>query len=367
LVNDKSRKRDFHYGIIFTDESDPTVSLYNMRKRMQGKIAPDPDGTRQNPLPPILMEDAFTKLVNRGYDYARNKPGKPILRDYVLHRLAFFLVYDEDFTLGEQDSIEEMIERAYWDNKAAPWNPILDNLSSKYIRREWGWDGTLLSNEETWSVEEALPPDQRCRAMFPSYWSRSAFVKKQVRTAHRERQVAETKPAVAETKPAVVSGHPILSAIAERLGEKRFDLWFGQDTKCDVVGDTVVFTVHNLFTVNSIRRHCSEEVDAVIKQLGYKRAEYNVKPQEPTMTSDESVSIAMASARECNLEHYLANIDAFITPVVSEKGVMSFTERQPPGLKGDDLRVFLKAKSKRIKEMFEEYEGKRRQTILTAR
>ena len=165
---------------------------------------------------------------------------------------------------------------------------------------------------------------------------------------------------VAENKPPIVSLEPILSAIAERLGQNRFDLWFGQDTNCDVVGDTVVFTVRNIFSVNGIRRHCSEDVDAVLKQFGYKKAEYNVQPQEPTMKSDESVSIAMASARACNLEHYLANIDAFITPMVNDNGVMSFTEREPPGLKGDDLKAFRKAKSKRIKEMYDAHEVHRR-------
>jgi len=66
------------------------------------------------------------------------------------------------------------------ENKKSPWNPLLDSLASKYIRREWGWEGKLLSNEETWGVEVAMCGAEACQEQFPSYWARSKFAKKQI-------------------------------------------------------------------------------------------------------------------------------------------------------------------------------------------
>jgi chromosomal replication initiator protein len=60
--------------------------------------------------------------------------------------------------------------------------------------------------------------------------------------------------------------------IAEKLGEKRFDLWFGQDTQCHCnIGNSeaekVIFHVRNSFRINSIRRHCKQEVDQAVLEI----------------------------------------------------------------------------------------------------
>ena len=86
------------------------------------------------------------------------------------------------------------------------------------------------------------------------------------------------------------TGHSVLALLAEKLGDKRFDLWFGQDTLCSyqteqsqttqpqTEGQTteskqndgvekVVFTVRNQFKANGIRRHCKQEIDQTVLEL----------------------------------------------------------------------------------------------------
>ncbi|MCL2006351.1 MAG: DnaA/Hda family protein [Planctomycetaceae bacterium] len=66
---------------------------------------------------------------------------------------------------------------------------------------------------------------------------------------------------------------PILARIAEKVGEKRFALWFGQDTLCQHEPQTentterVVFQVRNHFALNSIRRHCSPEIKQAVREI----------------------------------------------------------------------------------------------------
>ena len=65
-------------------------------------------------------------------------------------------------------------------------------------------------------------------------------------------------------------GLAIMPKLSERVGEKRFDLWFGQDTSCKVEGESAVFYVRNNFAVNSIRRHCRQEIADVLDSFGLK-------------------------------------------------------------------------------------------------
>ena len=76
---------------------------------------------------------------------------------------------------------------------------------------------------------------------------------------------------------------PVLALIAEKLGEKRFDLWFGQDTHCESDTGTVTFHVRNDFRINSIRRHCKQEIDqAVLECFGESvPVDFVVKPPQP--------------------------------------------------------------------------------------
>ena len=63
------------------------------------------------------------------------------------------------------------------------------------------------------------------------------------------------------------SAPPVLALIAAKLGEKRFDLWFGQDTQCDNDTEKITFHVRNKFRINSIRRHCKQEIDQAVWEI----------------------------------------------------------------------------------------------------
>jgi len=80
---------------------------------------------------------------------------------------------------------------------------------------------------------------------------------------------------------------PVLALIAEKLGEKRFDLWFGQDTRCDSNAETVTFHVRNDFRINSIRRHCKQEIDQAVLEFFGKSlpVDFIVKPPQPKKAS----------------------------------------------------------------------------------
>ena len=73
---------------------------------------------------------------------------------------------------------------------------------------------------------------------------------------------------------------PILTFIAGKIGEQRFDLWFGQDTQCNNNGEKVTFYVRNNFAINSIRRHCQQEIDQAVLAICGRNlpVEFLVKP-----------------------------------------------------------------------------------------
>ena len=82
---------------------------------------------------------------------------------------------------------------------------------------------------------------------------------------------------------------PVLALIAEKLGEKRFDLWFGQDTRCDNSAGTVTFFVRNNFKINSIRRHCKQEIDQAVLEIFGKELPVDFVVKPPQVKSPQRV------------------------------------------------------------------------------
>ena len=105
--------------------------------------------------------------------------------------------------------------------------------------------------------------------------------------------VTDYAPACTEPAATLIvqncSVSPVLALIAEKLGEKRFDLWFGQDTQCDSDTEKVTFHVRNDFRAGSIRRHCKQEVDQAVLEIFGKSLpiDFVVKPPktEPKKTT----------------------------------------------------------------------------------
>ena len=322
--DDPNNVRKFRRGLIFTDERHPTQSLYWMLAAMKDQTAADPDSTPQNPQEPIPMVEAFEKQIKKGFDYAVKRGVR--FRDFVLHRIAFFLTYNEDFELGDEYTVKEMIEHAIGDNKKSPWNPLLDSLSKKYRYREWGWHGELLSNEDTWDAEvryakrHGIKPRKE---LFPSRHAARRKVKGLV--DEHDSRLQPSAPPVACVKPPMESdlqvridaahrsgdpGETVLARIAEKIGEKRFDLWFGREAKVDVAEKELVFSVHNAFAINSIRQHCTAELDETMRELGYvnkngslwKRRMKPLESQEPQISREQEIAQAMSSAEAVNAE-----------------------------------------------------------------
>ena len=75
---------------------------------------------------------------------------------------------------------------------------------------------------------------------------------------------------------------PILSLIAEKIGEQRFDLWFGQDTQCVRSEEKVTFYGRHIFAVNAIRRYCQKAIDQAVLAICGKSLpiEFLVRPAQ---------------------------------------------------------------------------------------
>ena len=74
--------------------------------------------------------------------------------------------------------------------------------------------------------------------------------------------------------------NPVLARIAELLGAKRFDLWFGDDTDFHD-DDKPFFEVRNNFRLNSIRRNCKTETEQALFEFYGKEVHYDFKVREP--------------------------------------------------------------------------------------
>ena len=85
---------------------------------------------------------------------------------------------------------------------------------------------------------------------------------------------------------------PILALIAEKLGEKLYDRWFGQDAQCEGNAKKITFYVRNDFRVGGIRQHCKQEIDETILEIFGKNlpVEFVVKPPQKTEPKKPTVS-----------------------------------------------------------------------------
>ena len=86
------------------------------------------------------------------------------------------------------------------------------------------------------------------------------------------------------------SDSPLLVLIAEKMGTDRFRIWFGQDTQCEENGEKITLYVRNDFALNSIRRHCQQEIEQAVLELFGKNLpiELVVKPT-PKIEAKKSV------------------------------------------------------------------------------
>ena len=209
-------------------------------------------------------------------------------------------------------------------------NHLVGMLGEAYSKLEYGWDTAILYNPVTWQAEIDRYGDGARLRLFPSYcyeiatnkdngdklYGKTASGKKLRKMAEQARTLLERHHAeserLARLDAAHRSGDPgeaVLSRIAEKTGEKKYNLWFGQEAQCSVnVADKeLVFTVDNDFTINSIRRHCLREIGETMLELGYVNEEgklwkCQMIAQPPTVSREQETALAMSSADAINAE-----------------------------------------------------------------
>jgi chromosomal replication initiator protein len=107
--------------------------------------------------------------------------------------------------------------------------------------------------------------------------------------------VTDYAPACTESiRTDVVQDHsvsPVLTLVAEKLGEKRFDLWFGQDTQCDSNTERITFYTSKDFRTALIRRHCKKEIDQAVLEIFGKNLpiDFVVKPPQKIVPKKPTV------------------------------------------------------------------------------
>ena len=102
--------------------------------------------------------------------------------------------------------------------------------------------------------------------------------------------VTDYSPARADVSHDCPVSH-VLELVAQKIGSSRFDLWFGQDTQCICNEDKITFLVRNNFAINSIRRHCQQEINQAVQEISGKflPVEFVVKPVQKIVTSQPVV------------------------------------------------------------------------------
>jgi chromosomal replication initiator protein len=88
----------------------------------------------------------------------------------------------------------------------------------------------------------------------------------------------------------------VFTAISEKLGKHRFNLWFGQETQCKTLDEAnaaakVLFLVRNNFAITSIRRYCQTEIEQAVLEVFGERLpiDFAVKPVPKPETKKTAV------------------------------------------------------------------------------
>ena len=338
-------------GTVFLPGMNPTKVLYQMFKNIQGKMVPDPDAEivikhlpdaiKPRTMPMIPAEEAFGKYVRILWELiqrAEEQGGKKAIEtwDTIIHRAAYLYVedlWDEVPQYHDWRLPENFISMALKRSRNCNFGThLMGMLSEIYPQLGLGWNTEQLYNKLTWSAELARFSLEHARKdLFRSFFHNQASTTRlgkelARKTATDKKAVlfaATVKPLLQEHRDAAERqtridaahrsddpGEAVLARIAEKIGEKRFDLWFGREAKVDVAEKELVFSVHNSFAVNSIRQHCTAELDETMRELGYvnkngslwKRRMKPLKSQEPQMSREQEIAQAMSSAAAINAE-----------------------------------------------------------------
>ena len=331
-------------GLIFRTDT-PTDSLYAMIDNMEGKMAPDPDALetikclsdvgKPKEIKMIPASEAFEKYVRKMWEllvraHQKNIPGALKTCDFILHRAAYLFVVEPWADVGPtvwwrcpEDLIGAAAER---NRKTSIYKTLVGMLKEVYLDLGYGWSEETLFNSITWEADRKRYGDDVWVGIFPSYRHETGSGKeygkllnrktptavRAARLAHEARQIFKTQEAELDRQIRLDVmhrsddvGERILAGVGDKIGEQRFDLWFGQDTQC-VVDDAkqeVQFWVRNQFAINSIRRHCMPEIRQTVLEYapeckqedGTPRVIFAVQNRAPPPVSAERPKALLAT------------------------------------------------------------------------
>ena len=204
------------------------------------------------------MYDAFVayirilweKMPKMLKEKSRSKPARTLTpddyetaNDFLLHRAAFvFVTGAHENTAQNWYSPESFILAAQRKNgKSSLWAKMLGMLKNVYLATGLGWDNSkVITNTATYQAEmdriaelaEQGIEEKPLNELFPSYFYHRKLIgdnikREKVRAAaqkHREREEQEQKERLAQNISTGKADSVLLAGIAEKLGEKRFDL-----------------------------------------------------------------------------------------------------------------------------------------------
>jgi chromosomal replication initiator protein len=136
---------------------------------------------------------------------------------------------------------------------------------------------------------------------------------------------------------------PVLKLIAENIGEKRYALWFGQDTQCAQScadgEEKVIFYVRNNFASHSLRRHCKEEIDQAFTTVFGKSmpVDFQITPVQKTEQKQQAVVPSIPVSIQAAETSPLGSL--FKKPV---------QDKEKPGRRFASLTSFLEGLSNRL-------------------
>ena len=285
------RKNEHVVGTMFFSDN-PTDFLYVAIQDMEGKTAADPDHkptSIADPAPIIPMYEAFWKTIHNLWHLCQKyHNGGKTVNDFVLHRAGYMFVSGSlERTNGVEcyHNPETFVSRAKKESGQRPlYKKMVGWLQDHYVNAGFGWDCTVLSNRDTYKAEAdyVLSHKLECRRdeLFVSHLNDrgllAGFFRRWALLSGGEQLCLE--PPSGESGGSV---SPVMKKIAELLGEKRFDLWFGQETVFHDDGGTPVFTVADSIRIDLIRRHCKAKIDQALTELYGETVQYDFKVRAP--------------------------------------------------------------------------------------
>ena len=264
-------KDEFIPGTIFVPGQHLTAPLYNMLTMID---APDPrlPLVRDHQTEKYLDFMKYIQDVHEFFWDTKNIRGRNKAFDDIIQRIAFAFAIEllPAYGITDMKTLKEAAEEYQSkaetsEKKVLIWDPMLRIVRQDFIDAGFGWRWQLANRQQTWRTEKLLAKNhgfEPRKYLFPAYHAVVAEMKPPPKKPWKE----PPKP----PEPVAVNRCPVLSRIAEKISEGAYNQWF-KDAECtvDEANKELVFSARTDFTVKSINRHFTAELDETMRELGY--------------------------------------------------------------------------------------------------